>query len=300
MKDISPLCTDCGKNYEINFNAFGGYVAIKDGSSRRYLFVRGETAKVLTSADAERRTALCHQLFNRLEPKQSRWYNEKLIDLLPSSAAPILPRRKFPPLAVMVDSMLLALALGFVARLVSKEVESQLWLVLIWVMASIVIHEAAHAAACLGEGRAVNGIGIKLNYGFPMFYVNTSDICMAPLTSRTKVSLAGAYSNALQLALLSLVAIIAGCYPTALMDVSLAFVLGNLIPFCRLDGYYIISDYWEETNLNREASKALIQWLRTHRCRSIKMLLYALCRDVFIAATVVAVFNRLGTLLLVG
>lgn len=84
------------------------------------------------------------------------------------------------------------------------------------------------------------------------------------------------------------------------MDVSLAFVLGYLIPFCRLDGYYIISDYWEETNLNRKASKTLIQWLRTHRCQSINMLLCALCRDVFIIVTIIVAVIRTEALFMVG
>jgi CRP-like cAMP-binding protein/Zn-dependent protease len=117
----------------------------------------------------------------------------------------------------------------------------------------IVLHELGHALVCKAFGREVRRAGFRLFFGFPAFYVDTSDIWLESRWRRIAVSAAGSGADALVAGLCALLALL---LPPQQAGVSLAFagwlyfvLLLNLFPLLELDGYYILLDLLETPNL---------------------------------------------------
>ena len=145
---------------------------------------------------------------------------------------------------------------------------------IIWVylalIVSAVLHECGHAFACKAYGRKVNAAGIVFYYGFPCLYVDTSDIWMADRNARIAVSLAGPAVNLVIGALFSFIVFLAPDHALATILWRIAFLsfllfLVNLNPLLELDGYYVLEDLLEISNL-REKSFSFIRngtWLNS-------------------------------------
>src|SRR5207248_6739970 len=116
---------------------------------------------------------------------------------------------------------------------------------LIFISVSILIHELAHALVCKSFGCEVRRGGFALFFGFPAFFVDTTDIWLEPRWRRIAVSAAGACADAVVAGACTLLTLV---LPPELAAVSLAFaattyviVLFNLLPLLELDGYYVLS-----------------------------------------------------------
>jgi putative peptide zinc metalloprotease protein len=168
------------------------------------------------------------------------------------------------PAAVVAVVMAVAGVAGFVVllarggyTLVGRSATSILVLYLV-LLASTFVHESGHAMACIHHGRRVNGAGFMLYLGLPAFYIETTDMWMAPRRARVVASAAGPFSDAGLAggaALLALVLPIslAGAYLYRFAVMSYISLAKNLVPFLRLDGYYVLVDLLEEVNLREEA-----------------------------------------------
>lgn len=152
-------------------------------------------------------------------------------------------------------------------------------LLLIMSFLVIPVHECAHALACKHYGREVLGAGAMLYYGVPAFFVDTSDMWLAPKRARIAVSWAGPFSTLVIAGLFTLFTSLANllcCPPISrllsinqflptdqLISVSqlldqVAFAvyintLINLNPLLEWDGYYILMDYLEIPRLRQKA-----------------------------------------------
>jgi putative peptide zinc metalloprotease protein len=124
-------------------------------------------------------------------------------------------------------------------------------------------HECGHALTCKHYGRRVPKGGLMLYMGAPAFFVDTTDIWMAPKRARILVSLAGPFTTLL---LGSLVAVVAGLLPSfafneVLFKAALIGYVGalmNVNPLLELDGYYALVD-WLEIPMLRKRSLAFIR-----------------------------------------
>jgi putative peptide zinc metalloprotease protein len=130
-------------------------------------------------------------------------------------------------------------------------------------LAVILVHEHAHALATKHFGREVTRGGFMLYLGLPAFFVDTSDIWMAPKRARLAVSWAGPYSEIILGGLTSISAWLLG--PTVagnvLFKFALLLYLGaflNLNPLLELDGYYLLMD-WLEVPMLRQRSFAFLR-----------------------------------------
>jgi len=124
-------------------------------------------------------------------------------------------------------------------------------------------HECGHGLACTSYGRQVHKGGLLLYYGAPAWFVDTTDIWMAPKSARILVSLAGpgadlVVSGALSIAVLLLPSW--GLTPVLFQIAAIGYlgVLLNLTPFLELDGYYILMD-WLEIPLLRKKSFSFLR-----------------------------------------
>jgi putative peptide zinc metalloprotease protein len=124
-------------------------------------------------------------------------------------------------------------------------------------------HECGHALTCKHYGRRVPKGGLMLYMGSPAFFVDTTDIWMAPKRARILVSLAGPFTTLL---LGSLLAVVAGLFPSfafneVLYKAALIGYVGalmNVNPLLELDGYYALVD-WLEIPMLRKRSLGFVR-----------------------------------------
>jgi len=123
---------------------------------------------------------------------------------------------------------------------------------------STAVHEAGHALTCVHSGRRVNGAGFMLYLGTPAFFIDTTDMWMAPRRARMASAIAGPYTEMVMAGAASIVALVLP--PSAFTGLLYRFavlsyvaIAQNLIPFLRLDGYYVLMDAVEEVNLREKA-----------------------------------------------
>ena len=158
-----------------------------------------------------------------------------------------------------------------------------------WILVNILLHEVGHLFFCVQAGRSVPEVGLKLFlFVFPMFYCKTTDICMASKTDRIKTSLAGVFNNAILCSATELMylfitkdATIFRCF-----SVSFFFIVSNILPFFKLDGYYILSDLLNVSDLrHRSSSKVAEIILRKQRIRKgdVIFLAYYVIDKIFIS-----------------
>jgi putative peptide zinc metalloprotease protein len=124
--------------------------------------------------------------------------------------------------------------------------------------AAVVIHEAGHAFTTKAFGHEVPRVGIGWYLFGPVAFVDTSDMWLAGRWPRVAVSAAGPYTSAILGGLAGIGAawlphggLSAYCWQFALA--SYITVLTNLNPLIEGDGYYILQDLLERTNLRRRA-----------------------------------------------
>lgn len=127
---------------------------------------------------------------------------------------------------------------------------------------TVALHELGHAIAMKWAGLKVYRAGFMLYLGLPMFFVDTSPIWAKSRRKRMVTALAGIFVNLL----LAAVAVI-GSYLVAdvwlqqLMWegvlVNLLTVAVSLVPFVKMDGYYLLEDVIGTPNLSTKAIKQL-------------------------------------------
>jgi putative peptide zinc metalloprotease protein len=116
-------------------------------------------------------------------------------------------------------------------------------LVMAVVVVSAALHELGHATACAYGGAKPGGMGAGIYVVWPAFYTDVTDAYRLDRGGRLRTDLGGVYVNAI------IVIITAGGYALTGYDplVLLCFllqvlVLQQMLPFLRLDGYYVLSD----------------------------------------------------------
>jgi len=127
----------------------------------------------------------------------------------------------------------------------------------------IFFHECGHALTCKHFGRTILKGGLLFYYGSPAFFVDTTDIWMAPKAARLATSFAGVAAD---LAVGGMLLVVIAFFPelplsAVLFQVAAVAYLGvllNLAPFMELDGYFILMD-WLEIPLLRKKSLGFVR-----------------------------------------
>lgn len=284
-------------HFEIHFEE--KFIVVKDIPNRHYLRFSGHSMDIISEqiGTPDFELTLEKVFSSRTYPGNKRIISFAYTDsrILKEGISKI-PDFLFR-LPVLVLTILFGLLLGlFLLIHITRKEAYPYWIYVLWTVINIVAHELGHVVLCIKSGRTVQSFGIKLNYYLPMMYIDTSDICMSSMRWKIATSLGGVYFNSflcIATALLYLGSNIS--FICCLSGISLFFIISNLIPFLKLDGYYVLSDWMNIGNLNGASKKAFQKRLHGKQglCEHDRVLvLYFLAKNLFLLAIVISVINR--------
>lgn len=146
--------------------------------------------------------------------------------------------------ALVVADVLLVTGGGF-WQAVAEVFATPTTALLIYAMliASAVVHEMGHAAACRYGGGEPGEIGVGVYLVFPAFYTDVTDSYRLGRAGRVRTDLGGLYFNVLTVLVLVGAHLATGSGLLLLTALTLQLqMLQQLIPVVRFDGYFILSD----------------------------------------------------------
>ncbi len=144
---------------------------------------------------------------------------------------------------------------------------------LICILAVIIaIHESAHALTCMNFGGEVTELGFMLMFFIPAFYANVSDAYLFDKKwHKYWVTLAGGYSELIICSLAVFTWLLSPpdtfIYHVAynvMVFAGISTIVFNYNPLIKLDGYYLLSDILEVSNLRENSTKYLMYLLKRH------------------------------------
>jgi putative peptide zinc metalloprotease protein len=110
-------------------------------------------------------------------------------------------------------------------------------------VAGTICHELGHAAACRAGGARPGRMGVGLYYVWPVFYTDVTDAYRLDRRGRIRTDLGGVYFNGVYALVLAAVYFRTGFEPLLLVIViQHVQAAQQLIPWLRLDGYYVLTD----------------------------------------------------------
>lgn len=112
------------------------------------------------------------------------------------------------------------------------------------IVGSALFHELGHASACRYGGVQPGVIGAGVYLIWPAFYTNVTDAYRLSRWGRIRVDLGGVYFNAILIVAAGVTYMATGLTPLLGIFVLTHFqMLEQLLPFVRLDGYYVLCDF---------------------------------------------------------
>jgi putative peptide zinc metalloprotease protein len=120
-------------------------------------------------------------------------------------------------------------------------------LLLVVLFAGVVVatafHEIGHATACRYSGAKPGVMGVGIYVVWPAFYTDVTDAYRLGRSGRLRTDLGGIYFNSIFALAMGGLFFLTGFEPLLLLVLIQNFAMvQQLLPFLRLDGYYIISD----------------------------------------------------------
>jgi putative peptide zinc metalloprotease protein len=106
-----------------------------------------------------------------------------------------------------------------------------------------VFHELGHATACAYGGARPGAMGVGLYLVWPAFYTDVTDAYRLSRAGRLRTDLGGVYFNALYALAAGAAFLATGAeFLLAVVMIQHVQILQQLIPWGRLDGYYVLTD----------------------------------------------------------
>lgn len=146
-------------------------------------------------------------------------------------------------------------------------VSAYLWLIVAFFV-GLFLHELSHAATLVAHGGVSRRVGFMVFYLAPAFFCDVSDAWRVRPAERLRVALAGVASQGvlgLTAGVLSMATPRAVAAPlAAFATLNAIYLVANLVPFIKLDGYIALAGYRDEPNLRAHAMTAARSWLTMH------------------------------------
>lgn len=134
----------------------------------------------------------------------------------------------------------------------------------ILVLAIVLFHELGHATACRKFNVKNGAIGFGLYFVTPVFYSDTTQAWKLKNTQRLLIDLGGIYFQAIILIPLSYYYYLTKDVLTGyLIFLNYIIIVSNLNPLIKYDGYWIISDLLDISNMRQKTTQLLANFTRS-------------------------------------
>jgi putative peptide zinc metalloprotease protein len=155
-----------------------------------------------------------------------------------------------PPVIALVCAGLVAMDFWLffrhgLAQPIRQTVEDPVTFLLVaaLVIASAAFHEVGHATGCVYSGGKPGRMGAGVYLAWPAFYTDVTDAYRLPRSGRLRTDLGGIYFNAVFVLAMTCAFFGTGFEPLLLVAFLMQVeIVQQLLPFLRLDGYYVLSD----------------------------------------------------------
>jgi putative peptide zinc metalloprotease protein len=192
---------------------------------------------------------------------------ERVVNAITTVLRPLF----LPPVVVAVLGGLVALDVWlFFFHGVAQSLRQTLYdpafilLLLGLVVISAAFHECGHATACRYGGARPGAMGAGIYLVWPAFYTDVTDAYRLGKAGRLRTDLGGIYFNVVFILLTAAAYAVTGFEPLLLViPLQHLEILHQLLPFLRLDGYYIVSDLTgvpDMFNRIKPALQSLLPW----------------------------------------
>jgi hypothetical protein len=124
--------------------------------------------------------------------------------------------------------------------------------------ANMPIHEFGHIAACRNSGLKHGGVGFGFYFIMPVMYADITNIWLANKERRIIANMGGIFSELLYASVLVIIYLLTQNPVFYIAGLSIAlFVVFELNPFVRFDGYWVLSDLTNTPNLLQKSKTVL-------------------------------------------
>lgn len=162
-----------------------------------------------------------------------------------------------------LSAVLLCLLLSlFTVLTYDKNILSEMnsLLILTLVYASMFVHELGHATAAYKYGIDVGKIGVGIYLAYFVFFIDMTNIWKLDRNKRIENDLSGVYFQLVFIIPLYIVYIITSNISLLYAVIIIFFTSAmNLIPFLKMDGYWLLSDYLNIQNVQIKAFHSIQQ-----------------------------------------
>ncbi len=243
--------------------------------------------------------------FTSLKVKTSPNYLKLSFILLPSHIVSMITpyftflfRNKTMHIVLLMSTLVIGYSLyNNFTEIANQNFEFKYWILLLsFGFISVMFHELGHVTAADYYGAKNGGVGGGFYLFTPVFFADVSDIWKLSPKKRIVVNLAGIYFETIICAIL--------CLFGVLIDQKILLIMGllifinslfNLNPFIRNDGYWVVTDLADISNLFKTSREKLSLLLKSifnknidfiFSFKSIMLALYAAASYFFICAFV--------------
>lgn len=173
-------------------------------------------------------------------------------------------------------ALLLLVSASMVGRFVAispAHWQGAFWLAIPLALCGILVHEIGHITACVRYGAKQGGIGIGLYWIWPAFYADVRGSWSLPARQRLQVSAGGLYFQSMYAALLATLGMATGdpMFGMAL-QITLLLMAMTCNPVFKYDGYWILADLFNITNIHTRIASHLKGLLHARESDRLAML----------------------------
>lgn len=163
----------------------------------------------------------------------------------------------------------------FNLEFVLNSVANYLPIFLLIVIVSSVLHEFGHIGAAKYVGASVGKIGVGIYFFSPVFYSHLSDINMLKRSKRIFVDTGGIFLDLIVASCISVFALIMNSTILSVFVFLLVIgILYNLLPFTKTDGYWVLSDLTQTTNLHMRLDILISQIIKRRKMPKLSQIKY--------------------------
>lgn len=187
--------------------------------------------------------------------------NKKIVNSLSSYLSIFFQKSIFPfLLTAAITGNFLYFLLENTQVSIHTEIDGNLILYYVLLIAVMIMHEFGHSSASKYYGLESNSIGFGFYIFFPVFFANVTNSWLLSKYKRIMINIGGVYFQLV----INLIMILFNLYYeshiiTKLINVNMFVVCYSLIPFLRNDGYWIYSDFFNISNLSTKSKTYLFE-----------------------------------------